>query len=114
MKTRLSILLVLVLLVLATGCGEEQQPVQFGEIAASVVDPRVGPVADVDVTVTPDDLALRTDETGIAVFRVPVGDHIVHAKPCCAGPDGIPQDIPVVVKKDERVAAEFHACLDCD
>lgn len=110
---RRNLLLILLPLILPAGCDDTPQQVEFGEIAATVVDPGLGPVADVDVTVTPDEVVLKTDETGIAVFRVPVGDHVVHARPCCAGPGGIQQDIPVAVKKDERVTAQFWACLVC-
>lgn len=113
MTKGLGLLLVLPTLILLASCDDEPQQVEFGEIAASVVDPDIGPVADVEVTVTPDDLVLKTDETGVVIFHVPAGNHVVHAKPCCAGPGGIEQDIPVVVKRDERVTAQFWACLVC-
>ena len=106
--------------ILLFACSDDKESPQApetpktGTISAYVVDENLNqPVEDVTVTVTPGDIVLKTDSSGLAVFEVPSGDYFVDATVCCLGPGGIEYHIRVTVNKGETTRVKMQACLLC-
>ena len=94
------------------GCSETPEEPGSGTILAVATDPQVGPVADVEVTLVPENLRMTTDQNGLVIFVVPAGDYFVDATLCCIGP-GTQYHVPVTVREGETVRVELGACLTC-
>ncbi|MDH3215838.1 MAG: carboxypeptidase-like regulatory domain-containing protein [Candidatus Krumholzibacteria bacterium] len=109
----LALMLVLSCLVFWQGCSDSPEQPKTGTVSALVIDGSLGPVADVEITLTPMNLVSRTDDDGRALFEVPAGDYFVDAKVCCAGPGFINYHLPVTVRSDRTVRVELRACLVC-
>ena len=100
---------------LLVGCSDTppQPETGTGVISAFANDRSVGPVADVEVTLRPNDLSGITDDNGRVSFEVPVGDYFVDARLCCAGPGFFEYHVPVTVTEGKTVEVELLACLRC-
>jgi hypothetical protein len=106
-------LLVLSCLALTQGCSDSSEQPRTGTVSALVIDGSLGPVADVEIRLSPTNLVARTDENGLAVFEVPPGEYFVDANVCCVGPGLIDYHLPVTVRADKTVEVELQACLVC-
>lgn len=84
-----------------------------GVISVLVSDNFLGPVENVDITVTPGDLVQSTDNNGTASFEVEPGDYYVDADVCCVGPGWIEYHVPVTVTGNDTVEVKLGACLAC-
>jgi hypothetical protein len=115
MKPRVILVLPLLLFgfALLHGCSDDPEKPKSGTVSALVIDPSLGPVADVEITLSPTNLVSRTDQDGLVAFEVPPGDYFVDANVCCAGPGGIDYHLPVTVREGETVEVTLQACLVC-
>ncbi len=111
-----SLVLVLVLfcLALSQGCSDSPEQPRTGTVSALVIDPSLGPVGDVEITLSPTNLVSKTDKDGLAVFQVPPGDYFIDAKVCCLGPGFIDYHLGVTVRIGKTVELELRACLACE
>jgi len=100
-------------LALFQGCSDSPEQPRTGTVSALVIDRSLGPVANVEITLTPIDLVLTTDENGLAVFEVSPGDYFVDANVCCVGPGFIEYHLPVTVRANRTARVELRACLVC-
>ena len=114
---KLRVILVLPLLLfgfaLLHGCSDDPEGPRTGTVSALVIDTSLGPVADVEVTLSPANLVSRTDQDGLVAFEVPPGDYFVDAKVCCIGPGFIDYHLPVTVREGETAEVTLQACLLC-
>jgi hypothetical protein len=107
-------LLLLCGLVLFGGCSDNPEYPRSATVSALVIDEGLKqPVADVEVTLLPANMVLKTDRNGLAVFRVTPGRYFVDAKVCCVGPGFIEYHLPVMVGDGETVEVRLQACLLC-
>ena len=106
-------MIVLFCLALFQGCSDSPEQPRTGTVSALVIDGSLGPVANVQITLTPTNLVLKTDRDGLVVFEVPPGDYFVDANVCCVGPGLIDYHLPVTVREGKIVEVELRACLVC-
>ena len=97
-------------------CNSTPTDTKVGIISVSVVDndARKTPVPNVDITITPGNIVLKTDQNGISNFEVEPGNYFVDAQVCCLGPGFIIYHVPVQVIEDRTSSIELEACLTCD
>ena len=97
-------------------CDNTPTDTKLGIISVSVVDndARKTPVPNVDITITPGNIVLKTDQNGISNFEVEPGNYFVDAQVCCLGPGFIIYHVPVQVIEDRTSSIELEACLSCD
>ena len=109
----LVVMLVLSCLALLQGCSDSSEQPRTGTVSALVIDGSLGPVADVEITLSPTNLVAKTDKNGLVVFDVPPGDYFVDANVCCIGPGFIDYHLPVTVRAEKTAEVELRACLAC-
>ncbi len=109
----LVLIVVVSCLALFQGCSDSPEQPRIGTVSALVIDGSLGPVADVEIRLSPTNLVAKTDRNGLVVFKVPAGDYFVDANVCCAGPGSIDYHLPVTVRADKTVEVELRACLVC-
>ena len=97
-------------------CDNAPTDTKLGIISVSVVDNDANktPVPNVDITITPSNIVLKTDQNGISNFEVEPGNYFVNAEVCCLGPGFIVYNVPVQVIEDRTSSIELEACLSCD
>jgi hypothetical protein len=78
-----------------------------------VIDENIGPVADVEITITPKRMIDKTNNEGAALFVIDPGEYFMDADVCCIGPGFIKYHVPVKVMSDDTVKAQLNACLTC-
>jgi hypothetical protein len=105
--------LVLFGLALIQACSNSPEQPRTGTVSALVIDPSLGPVADVEITLAPINLVTKTGRDGLAVFEVPPGDYFVDADVCCVGAGSKNYHLPVTVLGGKNVRVELQACLVC-
>jgi hypothetical protein len=87
---KLSILIILISLLFSqVSCTNKTVESQTGIITISVVDddPKETPIPDVEITITPGNIAKKTDANGLCNFELDPGDYYVDADVCCIGPN---------------------------
>ena len=114
MKLIYSVFLVFLLFFLVS-CNKKPTESKTAIISVSVVDndSEETPVSDVEITITPGGIIKKTNENGIASFKVDPGDYYVEADVCCIGPGYIHYHEPITVVANETVEVELLACLRC-
>ena len=103
----------LIWLSLFPGCSDNPGSPSQGTVSALVTDSGLGPVADVEITLSPGGIVAKTNRDGVAVFHVAPGRYFVDAHVCCIGPGWIEYHLPVTVREGETVEVEMQACLVC-
>ena len=109
----LVLMLALCCLALCQGCSDSPGQPRTGTVSVLVIDGSLGPVADVEITLTPINLVSKTDKNGRVFFEVPPGDYFVDAHVCCSGPGLIDYHLPVTVRANRMATVELQACMVC-
>ena len=101
--------------VLLLACADDPSPSDIGTVSVLVLDnlAPADPVADVEITIQPGGLVLKTDQNGLAVFELSPGQYFVDAEVCCAGPGFIEYHEAVTVVSGETTEVLLAACLVC-
>ena len=98
----------------AISCGDERpESPETGTVVVRVIDPSLGPVPDVEVSLAGTNLVGMTDREGTIVFQVARGGYFVDAAVCCVGPGLIEHHEAVRVVGGKTVEVELRACLVC-
>ena len=111
---RRSVILLLVLgLILVTGCDEDPTRRAKGFVSVTVIDASGPPVPGIEIRILPLDRTALTDEQGVVLFDLAPGDYFVDASLCCMGPGFIQYHVPVTVTSGETEPVELRSCLAC-
>ena len=116
MKYNVLIILFTFWLLCIESCKTNTEPIQSqkGYISVLVIDDIVGPVENVEIYITPDNISKVTEQDGKAFFKLDVGDYYVDANVCCFGPGFKEYHEPAIVVKNDTFKVELKACLLCD
>lgn len=71
------------------------------------------PVPNAQITLMPDSIIKKTNETGFCSFKVDPGEYYINADLCCVGPGFIHYHEAVTVQKGENQDVKLTACLSC-
>lgn len=101
--------------VVLLACAEDPTPSGTGTVSVLVLDNLAEdrPVADVEITIQPGSVVVKTDQDGRAVFELSPGQYFVDAEVCCAGPGFIEYHEAVTVVSRETTEVVLGACTAC-
>lgn len=101
--------------ILVVACGDDPVKPALGSISVAVWDggDPSAPVPEVPIEIAPVNRILNTNQGGVAVFVVVVGEYFVNASVCCAGPGFIEYHVPVTVVANDTASVVLPACLGC-